>query len=225
MLVDFAHEEIKQPTPRKKIDVTRTIYQSRHFRRPFGGKGFGLPILRNFGEARVGKTHESGPFVQPNIYRAPEIIFEMAWGSAVDIWNLGALVSGAWGVSPAVHFTDKSQIWDLFEGQHLFGAIFDQNGNHDPFKHLALMVALIGPPPADFVQRSETTSQCFDYNGKRHQVGIQFFNRISVLVLTFLQVIGLLMKMRSCLRPPWRFWRKGFAVVKRNLFFIFLGRC
>ncbi|RMJ26058.1 hypothetical protein PHISP_03085 [Aspergillus sp. HF37] len=27
------------------------------------------------------------------------------------------------------------------------------------------MVALIGPPPADFVQRSETTEQCFDRNG------------------------------------------------------------
>ncbi|KAJ5195299.1 uncharacterized protein N7498_008737 [Penicillium cinerascens] len=147
MLVDFTDEEIKQPSPRKKIDVTRTIYQSRQFRRPFGGEGFGLPILCDFGEARVGKTHESGPFVQPSIYRAPEIIFEMAWGSPVDIWNLGAL------------------IWDLFEGQHLFGDIFDQNGNHDPFKHLALMVALVGPPPADFVQRSETTGQCFDYNG------------------------------------------------------------
>lgn len=56
MLVDFADEEIKQPSPRKKIDVTRTIYQSRQFRRPIRGKGFGLPILCDFGEARVGKT-------------------------------------------------------------------------------------------------------------------------------------------------------------------------
>lgn len=149
----------------------------------------------------------------------------MSWGSAVDIWNLGALVSGAWSVSPIVHFSDKSQVWDLFERQHLFGDIFDQNGNHDPFKHLALMVALIGPPQADFVQRSETTGQCFDYNGKRHQIYIQSFNRILILVLTFLQVIGLLVKMRSCPRPPWKFWRKGFVAVKRNIFFIFLGRC
>lgn len=94
MLADFADEEIRQPSPRKKIDESRTIYQSRQFRRPSRGKSFGLPILCDFGEARIGKTHESGPFVQPNIYRAPEIIFEMAWGSAVDIWNLGALVSG-----------------------------------------------------------------------------------------------------------------------------------
>jgi len=60
-----------------------------------------------------------------------------------------------------------AQIWDLFEGRHLFGDIFDSKGNHDPFKHLALMVALIGPPPIKFVQRSETTQQCFDHNGSR----------------------------------------------------------
>ena len=29
------------------------------------------------------------------------------------------------------------------------------------------MVAFIGPPPMDFVRRSETTEQCFDRDGKR----------------------------------------------------------
>lgn len=80
----------------------------------------------------------------------------------------------------------EGQVWDLFEGSHLFGTIFDKNGNHDPFKHLALMVALIGPPPADFVQRSDTTQQCFDYNGKRRRPFFQTFIhsdlRIDILV-------------------------------------------
>lgn len=93
MLVDFANAEIERPSPRKEVDGSRTIYQSRQFRRPIGGKGYGLPIVCDFGEARIGKKQESGPFVQPHIYRAPEIIFEMPWGSAVDIWNLGSLVS------------------------------------------------------------------------------------------------------------------------------------
>ncbi|CAG8213933.1 unnamed protein product [Penicillium olsonii] len=144
ILSDFATEERNQPSPRKVIDESRTIYQSRQFRRP---TNYGLPILCDFGEARIGKKHESSPFVQPNIYRAPEIIFEMTWGSAVDIWNLGCLV------------------WDLFEGKHLFGDILNTHGHYEPFKHLALMVALIGPPPTNFVQRSETTAQCFDRNG------------------------------------------------------------
>ncbi|KAF4156645.1 hypothetical protein CNMCM8927_007740 [Aspergillus lentulus] len=147
MLLDFAKAEAEDPSPRKNIDESRTIYKSRKFRRPTGGKGYGLPILCDFGEARIGKRQESGPFVQPHIYRAPEVIFEMQWGSAVDIWNLAGL------------------IWDLFEGEHLFGDIFDIKGCHDPFKHLALMVALIGPPPSEFVKRSETTEQCFDPSG------------------------------------------------------------
>ena len=104
MPVDFAKEEVDQPSPRKKIDEIRTVYQSRHFRRPVGGKGYGLPVLCDFGEARIGKNHESGPFVQPHIYRAPEIIFEMPWGSAVDIWNLGALVSAVLPLFLTLHY-------------------------------------------------------------------------------------------------------------------------
>lgn len=42
----------------------------------------------------------------------------------------------------------------------------DEEGNHDPFKHMAQMVGFLGPPPKDFVPRSETTSQCFDPEGK-----------------------------------------------------------
>lgn len=58
-------------------------------------------------------------------------------------------------------------MWDLFEGQHLFKNIFDEEGGHDPFKHLALMVAFIGPPSKEFVKRSETTEQCFNSDGKQ----------------------------------------------------------
>lgn len=95
MPADFSKAEAKDPSPRKKVDESHIIYKSRRFCRPAEGKGYGLPILCDFGEARVGKTHESGPFVQPSIYRAPEIIFEMPWGSAIDIWNLAGFVSTA----------------------------------------------------------------------------------------------------------------------------------
>lgn len=36
------------------------------------------------------------------------------------------------------------------------------------------MVALIGPPLPDFIQRSETMGQCFDRNGKDLRLSIQF---------------------------------------------------
>lgn len=174
MLTDFANGEIQRPSPRKVIDESRTIYQSRQFYRPSTSKSFGLPILCDFGEARIGKIQESGPLVQPTIYRAPEIIFEMPWGSAADIWNLGALVCVVGAIPGGECRANTSQIWDLFEGNHLFEDIFDENGNHDPFKQLALMVALIGPPPSEFVRRSETTAQCFDRSGKRPTVSLQF---------------------------------------------------
>lgn len=58
------------------------------------------------------------------------------------------------------------QIWDLFEGHHLFNDIFDEKGKHDPFKHLSMMIALIGQPPTEFLKRSETTEQCFGSDGK-----------------------------------------------------------
>jgi non-specific serine/threonine protein kinase len=93
MLADFATAESENPCPRKVIDKPRIIYCSRRFRRPTGGRNYGLPVLCDFGEARIGKTQESGRFVQPHIYRAPEVIFEMPWGSAIDIWNLPGLVS------------------------------------------------------------------------------------------------------------------------------------
>ncbi|KMQ46174.1 hypothetical protein HL42_3229 [Trichophyton rubrum] len=95
ILRDFMKSEAESPSPREKIDESRIVYQSREFE----GKGYGLLVLCGSGEARIGKRHESSPF-----------------------------------------------IWD-------------------PFKHLALMVALIGPPPSEFVKRSEATEQCFGPGG------------------------------------------------------------
>lgn len=61
---------------------------------------------------------------------------------------------------------DITQTWDLFEGDLLFDKIFHAWGEYDPFKHLAPMVALLGPPPSEFVSRSETTEQRFGPDGK-----------------------------------------------------------
>lgn len=91
MLDRFERAEIERPSPRKLIDKSRMIYKSRDFPKP-EDKQYGLPVLCDFGEARIGKVQESGPFVQPHIYKAPEVIFEMPWGPPIDIWNLAALV-------------------------------------------------------------------------------------------------------------------------------------
>lgn len=49
-----------------------------------------MPILCDFGDARIGNVHEG--LIQPDIYRAPEVILAKKWTSKVDIWNVGVLV-------------------------------------------------------------------------------------------------------------------------------------
>lgn len=70
------------------IDGDAIVYESRAFGLP---KVFGLPILGDFGEARDGrKDHDAD--IQPEMYRAPEVILEHNWTYSVDIWNLGVMV-------------------------------------------------------------------------------------------------------------------------------------
>lgn len=82
--------ETTEPSPRK-VDNEYTVYQSRPFRRKKGWSGFGMPLLTDFGEARLGEVHEE--LIQPDNYRAPEVILGMSWTVKVDIWNVGVLVS------------------------------------------------------------------------------------------------------------------------------------
>lgn len=56
------------------------------------------------------------------------------------------------------------QIWDLFEGQHLFTAQGPTGEQLSKF-HLAEMCALLGPPPLDYLQRSETSWEYFEKDG------------------------------------------------------------
>lgn len=56
------------------------------------------------------------------------------------------------------------QVWDLFENEHLFKAE-DSNGKEPDIHHLAEMIALLGPPPKDFLQRSDYACRYFDNDG------------------------------------------------------------
>lgn len=45
------------------------------------------------------------------------------------------------------------QLWDLIEGKELFRHIHDQEGRYDAKLHIAEMIALLGPPPPETMQR------------------------------------------------------------------------
>ena len=87
-LTSFEKAEMANPSP-YKADGDRRIYLTRQMPTP---KQPGYPILSDFGEARLG-TVENDAKVQPELYRAPEVVLEMGWSYSIDIWSLGCLVS------------------------------------------------------------------------------------------------------------------------------------
>ncbi|EHK96835.1 putative serine/threonine-protein kinase sky1 [Glarea lozoyensis 74030] len=104
---------------------------------------FGIP--KKFGP-RNGATEHSHD-IQPDPYRAPEVILEMPWGYAVDIWNVGVMV------------------WDMIENKRLFDVLDPKTANYESRFHLASIVGLLGPPPLEFLQRSEFSSVHFNEKG------------------------------------------------------------
>lgn len=89
LLQDFEQAEINEPSPMKIIDDVRTIYGSRKLGLP-KHSSWGQPVLCDFGEARIGEFHKG--LIQPELYRAPEVLFDMKWSSSVDVWNVAVLV-------------------------------------------------------------------------------------------------------------------------------------
>lgn len=90
LLHDFEQAEAERPSAAKVIDDMRIIYGTRKFGLPKGTL-WGDPILCDFGEARIGEHHHG--LIQPEPYRAPEVLFDMEWSTSVDIWNIAVLVS------------------------------------------------------------------------------------------------------------------------------------
>ena len=89
VLLDFEKAEASDPLPSKVIDDDRTIYTSRKIGSPRDSL-WGQPVLCDFGEARIGETHRG--LIQPELYRAPEVLFDMGWDTSADIWKVAVLV-------------------------------------------------------------------------------------------------------------------------------------
>ncbi|MCJ1255267.1 hypothetical protein MMC24_003083 [Lignoscripta atroalba] len=132
--------ELENPSPRK-VRADRVIHLS--YTMPIT---HGAPVISDFGAACLGEPgqKQSGD-VMPGVYRAPEIVVGIAWNSKIDIWSVGVM------------------IWDLFEGSRLFYAVKD--GHLDDERHLAEMVSLMGPPPKEFLRRSDKCRQYWDSAG------------------------------------------------------------
>ncbi|KAI1061636.1 hypothetical protein LB506_011831 [Fusarium annulatum] len=135
-------EEQSEPTPRKEVDG-RTIYISRELRKP---KDYGAPVLCDFGSAVVGDV-EHCEDIQPDIYRAPEVILEAPWSYKVDIWNAGCM------------------IWDIFEGRHMFTGHDPEFQKYRSRAHLAEIIALLGQPPSNVLEAGKASHKFFTDTG------------------------------------------------------------
>ncbi|KAG9647631.1 terpenoid synthase, partial [Aureobasidium melanogenum] len=142
VLDDFAKMANENPALRKEIS-DRIIYVSQPM--PLTK---GLPSLSDFSEARFGTCTQSG-LIMPNVYRAPEVILDMEWSYAVDIWSFAMT------------------LWDLFQPKKLFSAK-GGDGQYSESHHLAQMVAILGNPPLDFLAASKKSARYWDQDGKSH---------------------------------------------------------
>lgn len=91
IFADYEQAENRRPSDRRFDNGGRTVYASRAFRRP-RANAYGLPVLCDFGEARIG-VPQAYTEIQPEIYKSPEILMQFEWGHSADIWNAACLVS------------------------------------------------------------------------------------------------------------------------------------
>lgn len=91
MFREWEEAEHREPSLRKACSDGHVIYKSHEVRLPPDFDGWDGLIVSDFGEGRIGLEHEG--LIQPNEYRAPEVLLGMKWGPKVDIWNLAVAVS------------------------------------------------------------------------------------------------------------------------------------
>ncbi|GAW24058.1 hypothetical protein ANO14919_136370 [Xylariales sp. No.14919] len=132
--------ELYKPSERKRVH-DRTIYTSQIM---LGGRG---PLtICDLGQARIGESHR-GP-AGPIPYRSPEVILGMEWGNPIDLWSVGLMA------------------WDLLEKEPLVGLYDEASPEQNDAHHLAALTALLGPPPSEFLQRSENTAKFWNADGQ-----------------------------------------------------------
>lgn len=143
------------------------MYASRRFELP---KIFGRVVLSDFGSAVRGderRNHDA----QPNVYRSPEVMLKTEWSYPIDIWNVGVMVCFYSLFSPLHHaplrllMSGENQIWDLFEGKHMFRGNDPDWKGYSTRAHLAEVIGILGPPPLDMLKRGKRSLEFFTEDG------------------------------------------------------------
>lgn len=215
LLDDFEQAELASPSRAKIIDEKHTIFASRKLGLPKGD--WGRPVLCDLGEARIGRWHQG--LIQPELYRAPEVLFKMQWSFGVDIWSVATLVSPSdfFHIS-AQRANSATQVWTLFEDKHLFHGL-DEKRKSSATHHVAEMVALMGNPPLEYIKRSPDTMNVFD------EEGLLCNPQLYVSQANVAKDSGKVLAASRCRCKDWTNWKKYWMELKRRNSSISLDRC
>ncbi|KAI5282753.1 hypothetical protein KEM54_002619 [Ascosphaera aggregata] len=145
VLSRLAEAEERSPSAQKRL-WDRTIYASRHVF-VADTSVLGQPMITDFGLAVKGDGALLYHPIQPNGYRAPEVVLGAEWSYAADIWNLGAL------------------FWELATNIGPFDAHDNVQGSFEE-KHLARIISILGYPTSDMLTRGRNTHLFFTKQGK-----------------------------------------------------------
>ncbi|RAH63641.1 kinase-like protein [Aspergillus piperis CBS 112811] len=151
VFTDIEENESRRPVPRKEGDE-RTIYMSRELKVP---REVGAPVLCDFGSAMIVNDEYQRVFIQPQIYRAPEVILGVPWTYSADIWNVGCMIGQK----------RYKSIWDLYEGGSLLTGQDPVDERYRSRAHLAEMINLLGSPPESLLAQGELRDKFFSSEG------------------------------------------------------------
>ncbi|OTA65860.1 putative serine/threonine-protein kinase [Hypoxylon sp. EC38] len=130
----FLEKQATHPMAGKRVG-DRTVYRSYNdFGPVYKGLGGMIPQITDFGSAQHGcgdKPHIHP--IQPDEYRAPEVLLGTGWSYSADMWNFGVM------------------IWELLARRSLFSQ--PRTRPYSAVQHLADMIALIGDIPPSLVER------------------------------------------------------------------------
>ncbi|KAK2809539.1 hypothetical protein FQN50_003807 [Emmonsiellopsis sp. PD_5] len=107
----------------------------------------GHPILTDFGQMRLVEGRTNQDWWMSDLYRAPEVVLQLPWGFAVDIWSIGVMTL------------------ELLEGKNLFDPIDRVRGQYVLPLALAQYIGYLGPPPLEIILQSPLFSTYFDAEG------------------------------------------------------------
>jgi serine/threonine-protein kinase SRPK3 len=58
------------------------------------------------------------------------------------------------------------QVWDAFEGEHLFTGLDPEHNTYQGRAHFSEMIALLGPPPPSLLARAGLSNKFFSEGGE-----------------------------------------------------------